>query len=160
MTRIYGWAASSHRVVEKVPYGHWKTTTLLAALTLDGVKAPLVIDGCINGELFLAWIRKDLVTTLRPGQVVVMDNLSSHKVSGVREAIESAGCKLMFLPPYSPDFNPIEQIFAWFKTKLRAAKQRTREMLWATIGSLCDELAVSAIANTFSHCGYPAGQAA
>lgn len=160
MTRIYGWASSSQRVVEKVPYGHWKTTTLLAALTLQGIKAPLVIDGSVNGELFLAWVRNHFVPTLRPGQVVIMDNLSSHKVAGVREAIEAAGCRLVFLPPYSPDFNPIEQIFAWFKAKLRAAKRRTRDALWATIGTLCDELSASAIANTFAHCGYSVRQAA
>jgi transposase len=155
MTRLYGWADSSQRVVESVPHGHWKTTTWVSALRLEGVVAPLVVDGAINGELFQTWIREHLAPALKPGDIVIMDNLAVHKVCGVREALEAVGARLLYLPPYSPDFNPIEQIFAWFKAKLRAIKARTQEDLWTAIGKLCAELSPQAIENCFAHSGYP-----
>lgn len=160
MTRTYGWADSSQRVVESVPHGHWKTTTWLSALRLDGVVAPLVVDGAINGELFLTWVRRQLTPALKPGDIVIMDNLAVHKVSGVHDALESIGVRLLYLPPYSPDFNPIEQIFAWFKAKLRSIKARTQEGLWAAIGRLCEELSPQVIQNCFAHSGYPSKLAA
>ena len=119
-----------------VPHGHWKTTTFVAALRADGLTAPMVVDGAINGDLFVAYVRAVLVPTLRPGDVVVMDNLSSHKRAGVREAIEAAGCRLLYLPPYSPDLNPIEQAFAKLKALLRKAGERTVEGLWRLLGRL------------------------
>ena len=109
MTRPRGRALRGTRLVAPVPHGHWKTTTFLAALRSGGLTAPLVVDGAVNGDIFLAYVRQQLVPTLRPGDIVVMDNLSSHKRAGVREAIEAAGAVLMYLPPYSPDLNPIEQ---------------------------------------------------
>jgi len=155
MTRLYGWAHRTQRVIESVPHGHWKTTTWVSALRLEGMVAPLVVDGAINGELFLKWVREHLAPSLRAGDIVIMDNLAVHKVSGVREALESAGAQLLYLPPYSPDFNPIEQIFAWFKAKLRKIKARTQEELWCAIGNLCAELSPQAIENCFAHSGYP-----
>ena len=122
MTPLYGWAEIGKRVIDFVPHGHWKTTTFLAALRHDGLTAPLVIDGAINGKIFLAWVKQELLPTLREGDIVVMDNLSSHKVSGVKEAIESVGAKVLYLPPYSPEFNPIEMVFAKLKTLVRKAK--------------------------------------
>lgn len=154
MTRVYGWAASSSRVVEAVPHGHWKTTTWISALRSEGVVAPLVVDGAINGELFLMWVREHLAPALRPGDLVVMDNLAVHKIRGVREAVAAASAQILYLPPYSPDFNPIEQIFAWFKAKLRALKARTQEGLWSAIGQLCEILTPQAITNCFAHSGY------
>jgi DDE superfamily endonuclease len=106
MTRRYGRAKCGHRLVAAVPHGHWKTTTFVGALRCDGLTAPLTIDGAINGELFLAYVEQVLVPTLKPGDVVIMDNLRVHKMAGVREAIEAAGAKLLFIPPYSPDLNP------------------------------------------------------
>jgi len=112
MTRQRGRAPCGKRLVAKVPHGHWKTTTFVAGLRSDGISAPLVVDGAMNGELFLAYVEQQLVPTLQPGDVVVMDNLAAHKVAGVRQAIERVGARLVYLPPYSPDFNPIEQAFA------------------------------------------------
>src|SRR4249919_3965587 len=120
LTRMYGRAPRGKRLIDAVPHGHWKTTTFIGALRCDAVTAVGVIDGPINGELFLAYVEQVLVPTLRPGDVVIMDNLRSHKVAGVCEAIEGAGAKLMFIPPYSPDLNPIEQAFAKLKALLRA----------------------------------------
>jgi len=108
MTRLRGRGLRGERVIAKVPYGHWKTTTFLAALRVNGLTAPLVIDGAINGTIFLAYVRQQLVPTLSSGDLVVMDNLSAHKVAGVREAIEGANARVIYLPPYSPDLNPIE----------------------------------------------------
>ena len=122
MTPLYGWAEIGKRVIDHVPHGHWKTTTFLAALRHDGLTAPMVVDGAINGELFLAYVEQELVPTLRKGDIVVMDNLSSHKVAGVKKAIESVGAQVLYLPPYSPDFNPIENVFSKLKTMLRKLK--------------------------------------
>jgi len=123
---------------------------------LGGLSAPLVVDGAINGDLFLAYIRQHLAPTLKPGDVVIMDNLSSHKVAGVREAIEAVGATLMFLPPYSPDFNPIEQVFAKLKALLRKAEERTVGGLWDRIGKLLDRFQPAECGNYFRHSGYAA----
>ena len=134
MARRYGRARRGRRVVAAVPHGHWKTTTFVAALRHDGLTAPCVFDGAINGVRFLAYVGQALVPTLRAGDIVVMDNLTAHKVAGVREAIAAPGARLFYLPPYSPDLNPIEQAFAKLKALLRTAAARTVEALWHTIG--------------------------
>lgn len=156
MTRLRGRAPRGERVVDYVPHGHWKTTTFLAALRVDGLIAPLVVDGAINGETFLAYVQQQLVPTLKANDIVIMDNLSSHKVKGVREAIEVAGADLVYLPPYSPDFNPIEQVFAKIKHLLRSAAERTIETLWRRIGQLLDCFPPEECRNYFRHCGYTA----
>ena len=141
-------------MIDDVPHGHWKTTTFLAALRHDGLSAPMVIDGAINGELFLAYVNKILAPTLRKGEIVVLDNLSSHKVAGVKELIESAGAEVLYLPPYSPDFNPIENVFSKLKTMLRKLKSRTMEDLWNNLGKLCDIFSPVECYNYFKHAGY------
>jgi transposase len=141
-------------LIAAVPYGHWKTTTFVAALRTSGLTAPLVIDGPINGEVFLAYVEQQLAPTLKPGDVVVLDNLSSHKRAGVREAIEAAGAVLLYLPPYSPDLNPIEQAFAKFKWLLKSAAERTVEALWHTCGQLLDAFTPTECRNYIHHCGY------
>jgi transposase len=156
MTRARGRAPSGVRLVEPTPHGHWKTTTFVAALRAVGLTAPLVVDGAINGETFEAYIRQFVVPTPSPGDVVVMDNLGAHKRAGVREAIEAAGCRLLFLPPYSPDFNPIEQAFAKLKALLRKAGERSFEGLWRRIGRLVDEFAPDECRNFLAHSGYRA----
>jgi transposase len=154
MTRRYGRSPSGTRLVMPVPHGHRKTTTFLAGLRADGLVAPTVVDGAINGELFEAYVRQQLAPTLRAGDVVVMDNLACHKRAGVREAIEGAGARLLYLPPYSPEFNPIEQAFAKLKARLRKAGERTVEGLWRLLGRLLDEFPPRECRNFFSHCGY------
>jgi len=154
MTPLYGWAEIGKRVVDHVSHGHWKTTTFLAALRHDGLTAPMVVDGAINGELFLAYVEQILLPTLREGDVVVMDNLSSHKVAGVEKAIQSVGAKVVYLPPYSPDFNPIENVFSKLKTMLRKLKLRTMEELWKKLGQLCDIFSPDECKNYFRHAGY------
>jgi transposase len=154
MTRPRGRSLCGTRLVAAVPYGHWKTTTFLAALRTRGLTAPLVVDGAVNGEIFLAYVRQQLVPTLRAGDVVIMDNLSSHKRAGVREAIESAGAALLFLPPYSPDLNPIENAFAKFKWLLKSGGQRSVETLWEACGRLLERFAESECRNYIRHCGY------
>lgn len=136
------------------PHGHRKTTTLVAGLRMTGMVAPMVLDGPINGDWFEAYVRQVLVPDLGRGDVVIMDNLSSHKRAGVREAIEAAGARLMFLPPYSPDFNPIEKAFARLKAMLRRAGERTVSGLWSLIGRLIDLFQPQECANYFSSCGY------
>ena len=156
MTRARGRSPAGERLVAAVPYGRWKTTTFLAALRCDGLAAPLVIDGAVNGPLFLAYVRQELAPALRPGDVVVMDNLAAHKVAGVREAIEAAGASVAYLPPYSPDLNPIELAFAKFKARLRSAAERTVEGLTALLGRLLDAFTPQECTNYFRHCGYAA----
>jgi transposase len=141
-------------LLASVPHGHWKTTTFLAALRATGLTAPLVVDGAINGELFLGWVRLHLVPTLRPGDIVVMDNLGAHKVAGVHEAITAVGARLLYLPPYSPDLNPIELVFSKFKWLLRSASARTVESLWSLCGELLDRFTEAECRNCFRHCGY------
>jgi len=154
MTRIYGRSQCGSRVVEHVPAGRWETTTFLGALRVQGFVAPLTVDGPINGSLFLAWVKQHLVPTLSPGDVVIMDNLSSHKVAGVREAIESTGAELRYLPPYSPDLNPIELAFAKLKKLLRDGAERTVDKLWELCGRILDEFSPAECQNYFRHCGY------
>ena len=137
-----------------LPHGHWRTTTFVAGLRLSGIGAPMLIDGPMNGEAFLAYVRRVLAPTLRPGDVVVMDNLGCHKSPKVREAIEAAGAELRFLPPYSPDFNPIEFAFSKLKTLLRAAAARTREALWTTVGLMLDAVTPHEARNLFTASGY------
>ena len=136
MVRLYGWAPVGHRLVDAVPHGHWKTSTFIAGLRQDRLVAPCVFNGAINGELFLAYVEQVLAPTLTRGDIVVMDNLGSHKVAGVRKAIEAAGARLLYLPPYSPDLNPIEQAFAKLKALLRAKALRTVEALWNALGDI------------------------
>ena len=154
MTRTRGWAPRGERLVAAVPHGHWKTSTFVGALRWDGLSAPCVLDGAINGEYFLAYVQQLLVPTLRPGDVVILDNLSSHKVAGVREAVEAVGAEIWYLPPYSPDFNPIENLFAKLKALLRKAAERTVEGLWQKIGELVAVFTPQECHNYFRHCGY------
>lgn len=154
MIRRYGRCATSQRLVDKTPHGHWKTTTFLAALRHDGLTAPLVVDGAINGAIFLAYVRQHLAPTLRPGDIVIMDNLSAHKVAGVREAIEAAGARLVYLPPYSPDLNPIEQVFAKLRWLLQTAAERTIDGLWRRIGQTVDAFSPTECLNYIRHSGY------
>ena len=154
MTRPRGRAPCGKRLVAAVPHGHWKTSTFIGALRCDGLVAPGVFDGAINGEMFLAYVEQVLVPTLKPGDVVIMDNLRSHKVSGVREAIEAAGASLMFIPPYSPDLNPIEMAFAKLKALLRAKAIRTVDALWKALGTLINCFTPQECANFLRHAGY------
>ena len=154
MTRPRGRSAKGTRLVQKTPHGHWKTTTFLSALRTCGLTAPLVVDGAINGDVFLAYVQQQLMPTLQEGDVVIMDNLSSHKKAGVREAIEAAGAKLVYLPPYSPDFNPIELVFSKFKWLLKSSAERTVESLWRKCGELLDAFTENECRNCFRHCGY------
>jgi transposase len=154
MARLYGWGPKSERVVSSVPHGHWQTTTFVGALRTTGLTAPLVIDGAMNGELFLAYIQQQLVPTLTPGDIVVMDNLSSHHRAGIREAIEAAGATLAYLPPYSPDLNPIELLFSTLKSRLRKHAERTRDSLWNRIGQLVAEFRPDECRNYLRHAGY------
>jgi len=140
----------------KVPHGHWTTLTFLAALRHDRIDAPFVLDGPINSEYFRAWVEQHLVPTLAPGDVVILDNLGSHKGKAVRKAIRKAGAQLIFLPPYSPDLNPIEQVFAKLKTLLRKANERTIEDTWRRIGRLLDHFSADECANYIRHAGYAA----
>ena len=154
MTRLDGRAPRGKRLVDAVPHGHWKTTTFIGALRCDAVTATGAFDGAVNGELFLAYVEQVLVPTLKPGDVVIMDNLRSHKVAGVREAIEGAGAKLMFIPPYSPDLNPIEQAIGKLKTLLRAKAIRTVDALWKALGGVADWFTPEECANYLRHAGY------
>jgi len=156
MTRTHGYAPRGERLVGTAPHRHWHTTTFVGALRTDGFIAPMVVDGAVNGAVFRAYVEQVLVPELRPGDVVVMDNLGSHQLAGVRAAIEGAGCRLLFLPPYSPDFSPIENAFSKLKRLLRAAAVRTVDGLWTTIGRLLDEFHPEECRNYFRHCGYPA----
>jgi transposase len=156
MTRLYGRALQGQRLVERVPYGHWKTTTLVAALRSTGMTAPLVIDGAINGDVFCAYVKQVLVPELRRGDIVVLDNLSSHKRIEAKEAIEAVGARVVFLPPYSPDFNPIENAFSKLKRLVRSAKKRTVDELWDFLGQVINAFPASECANYFHHCGYAA----
>ncbi len=154
MTRRYGRSPLGKRLIAAVPHGHWKTTTFVAGLRQAGVVAPLVLDGPMTGPAFRAYGEQLLAPALEPGDVVVLDNLAVHKVDGVRQAIAAAGASILYLPPYSPDLNPIEQLFAKLKALLRKAAARTKEELWSTIGRLLDSLPRSECANYLSHCGY------
>jgi transposase len=154
MVRRYGRCPVGQRLVAKAPHGHWRTTTFIAALRRDGLDAPMTLDGPMNGETFRAWTEQFLAPVLRPGDIVVMDNLPSHKVSGIRQAIEAQGALLLYLPPYSPDLNPIEQVFAKFKAALRKAAARTVEKLWHEIAKTLKTFSPSECAAYLKHCGY------
>jgi transposase len=154
MTRSHGRAPRGQRLVAKVPQGRWRTLTFLAALRCDRIDAPCVIDGPINGESFLAYVEQVLLPTLKPGDIVIIDNLGSHKGKAVRRALRAAGAKLFFLPPYSPDLNPIEQVFAKLKALLRKAAERTVEATWKRIGALLKCFTPQECANYLANAGY------
>jgi transposase len=154
MAPLRGWCERGKRLVGKVPHGHWQTMTFIAALRHDRIAAPCVIDGPINGEYFLAYVTQNLVPTLEPGDIVIMDNLGSHKGQAVRKAIRSVGARLLFLPPYSPDLNPIEQVFAKLKLLLRKAAERSVEATWQHIGTLLNAFPPHECANYLRNSGY------
>lgn len=154
MARLYGRAPEGERLRVGIPHGHWKRTTFIAGLRLSGITAAGVLDGSLDGEIFLDYVSRILVPTLSPGDVVIMDNLSSHKGDAIRQTIEAAGAKLAFLPPYSPDFNPIENAFSKLKALLRKAAERTVSGLWNTIGSILDVFTPQECANYFKAAGY------
>lgn len=156
LLRLWGRSPRGQRLVAKVPYGHWKTTTFVAALRHDSLTAPMVLDGALDGPLFLAYVEQQLVPTLQPGDLVVMDNLAAHKVAGVRQAIERAGARVLYLPPYSPDLNPIELVFAKLKSLLRNAATRTVESLWSFLGTTLDQFPAQECTAYLRHCGYTA----
>ena len=155
MAALRGWAPVGERLKAKAPYGHWNTMTFIAALRHDRIEAPWLIDGPINGERFLIYVEKVLVPTLLPGDVVLADNLGSHKSKAVRTAIRKAGAHLIFLPKYSPDLNPIEQLFAKLKHLLRKAGARTIQAVCAAIGQLLGSFTAEECANYFRNAGYP-----
>jgi transposase len=154
MTRRHARCARGSRLVAKVPHGKWRTLTFLAALRCDRIEAPCVLDGPINGASFRAYVDQFLAPTLSPGDVVIMDNLGSHKGQAIRRSIRAAGAKLFFLPRYSPDLNPIEQVFSKLKTLLRKADPRTIEATWKQIGSLLDQFTPKECANYLVNAGY------
>ena len=154
MVRTRGRAPKGQRLVGREPWGHWKTTTFTAGLRRDGLVAPYVLDGPMNGDAFLVYVEKILVPALNPGDIVIMDNLAAHKVQGVRAQIEAAGAALLYLPPYSPDLNPIEMAFAKLKALLRAAAERSVEALWSRIGQLLDAFSADECLNYLRHAGY------
>ena len=154
MARRYGRAPKGERLRAAVPHGHWKTTTFVAGLRLDGLVAPFVFDGPMNALTFEAYVEQFLVPELKAGDIVVMDNLSSHKRSKVATLIKAAGASLLYLPPYSPDFNPIEKLFAKLKALLRKAAERTIDGLWRAIGKCLDKFTQRECANYFEAAGY------
>ena len=154
MAPLRGWCTRGDRLNAKVPHGHWQTMTFLAALRHDRIDAPFVLEGPINGQSFRIYIEQVLLPTLKPGDVVILDNLGSHKGKAVRETIRSVGSKLLFLPPYSPDLNPIEQVFSKLKALLRKAAERTVEATWKRIGELLNHFTPQECANYFVNSGY------
>jgi len=154
MTRLRGRSPVGQRLVGKTPRGHWMTTTLIAALGVEGVRCSTVVDGAVNADIFGAFVEQVLAPELRPGDIVVMDNLSSHKGRRVREVIEARGAELLFLPPYSPDFNPIEMVFSKIKQTLRGLACRTMDHLWSSMPSVLDLVSPDDASNCFTHCGY------
>ena len=156
MVRLRGRAPKGERLRAAIPHGHWKTTTFVAGLRLDGMVAPMVLDGPINGEAFTAYVKHILVPELSAGDIVVMDNLSSHKGKQIRELIEAKGANLLYLPPYSPDFNPIENAFAKLKALLRRLAARSLDRLWSALGRFIDLFTPQACANYFAAAGYDA----
>lgn len=154
MAPLRGWAPKGQRLIGRAPYGHWRTMTFIAALRHDRIDAPFVLDGPVNGEAFRAYVEHVLVPTLAPGDIVVMDNLGSHKGQAVRSAIRAAGAHLVFLPACSPDLNPIEQVFAKLKHMLRDAAERTMEATWKRIGQLLDHFSPSECSNYLRNAGY------
>jgi transposase len=156
MAPLRGWGPRGLRVIGKAPFGRWKTMTFIAALGCGGIQAPCLFDGPINGEVFLAWVQQILVPTLKPGEIVIMDNLGSHRGKAVRRAIRDAGAKLLFLPKYSPDLNPIEQVFSKLKHLLRRAQARSYDAILAAIGEVLGTFTPKECANYLKNCGYGA----
>ncbi len=154
MTPLRGRCPRGRRLVGRAPFGHWNTSTFLAGLRHDGIVAPLVLNRPINGRSFRAYVEQMLAPTLTPGDIVIADNLASHKVTGVRAAIEARGASLLFLPPYSPDLNPIEQVFAKLKALIRKEEPRSRERLWSTIGTSLDRFTPAECSNYLANAGY------
>lgn len=154
MTRAWGRSRRGERCVAAIPHGHWQTTTLVAGLSLKGIIAPMILDGPMNGDTFKAYVAQILVPELKPGDVVIMDNLPAHKVNGVAETIEEAGAKLLYLPPYSPDFNPIEKAFSQIKAYLKNAAARTKKTLDTTIAKAIDIVTAKHAENYFKSSGY------
>ena len=153
MARLHGRAPRGHRLRAAIPHGHWKTTTFVGALRLSGMTAPMVLDGPITGAWFLAYVQQVLSPTLRPGDVVILDNLPAHKIAAVRDAVEATGAQLLFLPPYSPDFNPIENAFSKLKALLRKAAARTVDELWVAVASAIDTFTPTECTNYFAAAG-------
>lgn len=154
MAPLRGWAARGKRLIGHAPFGHWNTMTFVAALRHDGIGAPWVIDGPINGETFRTYVEKVLVPTLRPDDIVILDNLGSHKAPAIRQAIRAAGAQILFLPAYSPDLNPIEQVFDKLKHLLRKAAERSKEAVWRRIGNLLDLFTPQECENYIRNSGY------
>jgi transposase len=154
MTRLHGRAPVGQRLIEAVPCGHWMTTTFVGALRSDGLMAPLVVDGAMTGAIFRAWVEQQLAPALRPGDIVVMDNLPAHKVAGVRAALRAVDADLLYLPPYSPDLNPIENVFAKIKGELRKRRPRTKTECDALCGECLDWFAAEECRNYLRHAGY------
>lgn len=154
MARTHGRSLSGTRLVAKVPYGHWKSTTFVSGFGLRGWVAPLVIDGTLNGELFRAYVEQHLAPQLREGDVLILDNLATHKVAGIREALQEAGAEVLYLPPYSPDLNPIEMGFSKFKRLVKSAAPRTMDALWSACGELLSRFTPQEFQNYLAHCGY------
>lgn len=154
MTRTHGWAPRGQRLIAKVPHGHWKTLTFLAGLRHDKIVAPMVLDGPINGVIFTVWVEQVLVPTLKPGDIVILDNLGSHKGKQARQAVRNVGARMLFLPPYSPDLNPIEMMFAKLKTLVRKAEKRSIEASWRHVGELLECFSKTECSNYIKHAGY------
>lgn len=154
MARTRGRYERGTRLVSAIPHGHWKTTTFVAGLRQDGITAPFAVDRPMSGAIFLAYVEQCLAPTLAPGDVVIMDNLPAHKISGVRKVIAAAGARLLLLPPYSPDLNPIEQLFAKLKALLRKAAERSVDALWTRIGQILNQITPAECQRYFAHAGY------
>lgn len=154
MARLRGWAPKGQRCLAAIPHGHWKTVTFVGGLTVDGFIAPMLLDGPMDGEVFRAWCEQMLAPALRPGHIVIMDNLAAHKVDGIRQAIEACGATLLYLPPYSPDLNPIENAFAKLKAHVRKAAARTIEALETAAAKALLTFKPAECANLFAHAGY------
>ena len=157
LTRLWGRSPVGQRLVAKVPHGHWKTSTIISAIGLRGAFAPAVFDGPTDREVFLAYVKQILVPQLRRGDIVVMDNLSSHKAAGVQEEIESAGATVLYLPPYSPDFNPIENMWSKLKAHLRSAAARTFDEICDAVGEGLKTITATDCQGYFQNCGYATG---
>jgi transposase len=156
MTRLYGYALCGQRLTATVPHGHWKTTTFVGGLTTNGFIAPMVLDGPMTGAAFTAYIEQVLAPEVRPGDLLILDNLSSHKTAAVQAALKACHLNYLYLPPYSPDLNPIENAFSKFKRLVRTAAERTLDGLWDTLGKLLDQFRPAECVNYLRHCGYPA----
>ena len=154
MTRLYGWGATDRRVIDAVPHGHGKTTTFVAAFRLDGLFAPMVVDGALNGELFRKYVRQELAPHRRSGDILILDNLPTHKVRGVAEAVQARDARVLYLPPYRPDFNPIEQVFSKIKTELRRRELRTVAALENAFGESLDWITRNDARHYFENSGY------